>query len=81
MKDLHVAVIEDSEECLVSYTEGDLREQVNEWLTEHSLPIPTNEEWAVCILAKEDRDISQVIRPGILGSITYYKTESRLEKF
>lgn len=78
MKVLHVAIIEDHEECLVSHTESDLRKQVDEWLTKHSLPIPTNEEWAVCILAKEDRDVELVTVPTVLGSITYYKTESRL---
>lgn len=80
MKDLHVAVIEHHEVCLVSYTENDLREQVNEWLAKHSLPIPTNEEWAVCILANEDRDVPIVTPLAVLGAITYYKTESSLEE-
>jgi len=78
MKNLHVAVIEGYEECLVSYTEFGLREQVVGWLAGHSLPAPTDEEWAVCILATEDKDVIPAF-PAVLGSISYYQTESRLE--
>lgn len=76
MKYLHVAVIEDFEECLVSHTEEDLRKQVIVFLAEKNITPPTDEEWIVCILSEFDREITTVNLA--LGLITYYKTESKL---
>jgi hypothetical protein len=73
---LHVVVIEGYEECFVSNTEAGVHKQVLEWLTEHSLPAPTDEEWAVCILADEDKFIAT--DNPVLGSLSYYKATSRL---
>ena len=76
MKYLHVAVIEDFEECLVSETVEGLREQVIESLTRKSITPPTDDEWLVCILAEVDTHIATDNLK--LGLISYYKTESRL---
>ena len=77
MNYLHVAVIEDYEECLVSNSEDGLREQVSEYLTARSIIPPTDAEWLVCVLAKVEEDIEP--ENLALGLITYYKTESKLE--
>ena len=77
MKYLHVAIIEDFEECLVSYTEEGLRTQVIVFLAKKSITPPTDEEWLVCILAEIEGDLTT--DNLALGLITYYKTESRLE--
>jgi len=77
MKYLHVAIIEDYEECLVSNSEEGLRKQVTEYLTARSIVPPTDAEWLICILAQIDDDIKT--DNLALGLITYYKTESKLE--
>ena len=76
MKYLHVAIIEDSEECLVSHTEKGLREQVIDVLAKKSITPPTDEEWLVCVLGKVDDHIKT--DNLTLGLISYYKTESKL---
>lgn len=76
MNYLHVAIIEDLEECLISRTEDGLREQVVDFLTKKNIKPPTDEEWLVCVLAKEDRVIP--IDTFAVGLITYYKTEEKL---
>jgi hypothetical protein len=73
---LHIAIVEDFEECFVSNSSDELREQVAEFLTMHSLIVPTNEEWVVLIMAVEDRELSTA--PPFLTPVTYYTTESRL---
>jgi hypothetical protein len=77
MKYLHVAVIEDYEECLVSYSEDGLRKQVINFLAVKKITPPTDAEWLICILAKVDDDLAT--DNLALGLITYYKTESMLE--
>jgi hypothetical protein len=78
MKHLHVAIIEDYEECFVATSSDGLQKQVAEWLTQNSLLVPTDEEWVVLILALEDRPIPTT--SPLLTPISYYKTESRLEE-
>jgi hypothetical protein len=73
---LHVAVVEDFEECFVSHTSDGLREQVAEFLTANSRIVPTDDEWVVLIMAAEDRELSEA--PPFLTPVTYYTTESRL---
>ncbi len=73
---MHVAILEDYEECFVSNTESGLRRQVIESFAKKSLPELTDEQWADCV------------SPGYRGSITgdflpfplisYYKTVSNL---
>ena len=76
MKYLHVAVIEDFEECFVSYTEDGLKKQVIDFMSNKSLTPPTDEEWSVCVLGEaEDHIETDNLK---LGLITYYKTESKL---
>jgi hypothetical protein len=77
MKYLHIAIIQDYEECLVDQTEEGLKKQVIDALVKKSLTPPTDEEWAVCILAKIDKDIE----PDnlALGMVTYYMIESKLD--
>jgi len=77
LKYLHVAIIEDYEECLVASTSDGLRKQVAKWLAKNSLLVPTDEEWAVLILALEDRPLPTA--SPLLTPISYYKTKSRLE--
>ncbi len=77
MKYLHIAVIENFEECLVSNSEEGLRKQVSDFLIEKSIIPPTDEEWSVCILAKYDKNIKT--DNLTLGLISYYKIESNLE--
>lgn len=76
MNFLHVAIIQDFEECLISRTEDGLRTQVAEFLAKNNIKPPTDEEWTVCILAKEDRDVP--LDTFALGLITYYKAEAKL---
>ncbi len=73
---LHVAIIEDFEECLISRSEDGLRTQVNEFLATNNIKPPTDEEWTVCVLAKEDREIP--IDTFATGLITYYKAKAKL---
>ena len=77
MNDLHVAIIENYEECFVSATLKGLQDQVSVWLTQHSLLVPTKEEWVVLILALEDRPVPT--ENTLLTPISYYKTKSQLE--
>ena len=76
MNFLHVAIIEDFEECLISRTEEGLREQVVDFLKKNNIKPPTDEEWLVCVVAKEDREIP--IDTYAVGLITYYKAEEKL---
>jgi len=76
MNFLHVAIIEDFEECLISRTEDGLRTQVTDFLVTNNIKPPTDEEWLVSILAKEDREIP--IDTFAVGLITYYKVEDKL---
>ena len=76
MKYLHVAIIEDFEECLVSYTEEGLKKQVIVFLAKKNITPPTDEEWLNCILAEIDTEIETDNLS--LGLISYYKTESKL---
>jgi hypothetical protein len=77
MKYLHVAVMEDLEECLVSFTEEGLREQVNEMLVKNSIAAPSDDEWADCVKGEETKcDVAPDCLP--FGVILYYKTESKL---
>jgi len=82
MNYLHVAIIEHVELCFVSTSSDGLRSQVSEWLADHSLHVPTDEEWAICILADEARlsDEHKIIGSAtpLLRPISYYKVESRL---
>lgn len=77
MEYLHVAIIEDFEECLISRTQLGLREKVSAWLTAKSLPIPTDAEWAVCVLAEEDKLIE--VKALTVGLISYYKADAQLD--
>lgn len=76
MNYLHVAIIEDYEECLISNSEDGLRKQVDDYLTARSIVPPTDSEWMVCVLAKVEDEIET--DNLALGLITYYKTESKL---
>lgn len=74
-KELHVAVIDDYNECFVAYSESELRKQVSEWLVRNSVKPPTDVEWA--LILGEDRyeeDVDWIAE----GWISYYKTESKL---
>ena len=79
MNYLHAAVIEDFEECFICATEDDLREQVNTFLIKNSIAPPTDAEWAVCILAKDDDDIP-LEHITAVGLISYYKVDARIER-
>jgi len=79
MNYLHVAVIENFEECLISASEEGLRQQVNEFLTRNSIPPPTDAEWRICVLSKSEDDI-QIENLTAVGMINYYRVESQLEK-
>lgn len=76
MKYLHVAVLEDYEECLVSGSVKGLRDQILESLGERSIIAPTDEEWLVCISAEAEWDIET--ENPILGGISYYKVQSKI---
>ena len=73
---LHVAVLEDTEECLVSYSEFGLREQVAESLLKRGIDGLTDEEWADCVKGEVVCDREVDCLP--FGVIYYYKTEMRL---
>ena len=73
---MHVAIIEDFEECLVSNTELGLRGQVIASLAKKSIAAPTDEEWSDCVLSALPGDIETDYLT--LSMISYYKTESNL---
>jgi hypothetical protein len=73
---LHVAVLDDFNECFVAYSEAGLRQQVSEWLLKHSVPVPTDAEWALTL--GEDRYDVDLTTPAD-GWISYYMSESILE--
>ena len=73
---MHVAIIEDFEECLVSNTELGLRGQVIESLAKKSITAPTDEEWSDCVLSRVEGAIETDYLS--LSMISYYKTESHL---
>jgi len=74
-KYLHVAVIDDFNECFVSLNQEDLRSQVSLWLNQNSVAPPTDAEWELTLGA--DRYDVDLTSPAI-GWISYYKTESKL---
>ena len=76
MNHLHIAIIEEFDECLVDFTEQGLRKQVSESLTVKSLRIPTDEEWKICVEAEIDEQV--MIDCGSLPVILYYKIVSKL---
>ena len=76
MNYLHVAVLEDSEECFVAYTEIGLREQVTGSLVKRGIDAMTDDEWADCVTGEVTCDREVDCLP--FGTIYYYKTESRL---
>jgi hypothetical protein len=78
VKNLHVAIIEDYEECFISSTTEGLQKQVAEFLTKHALLVPTDEEWIVLYLALEDRPVPTA--SPLLTPISYYKTEFQLNE-
>ena len=77
MSFLHVAVIEEFEECFVSFSEDGLREQVSDFLIRRSIVPPNDMEWAVCVIAISDGNIS-IENPAAVNIISYYKVESKL---
>ncbi len=78
MNYLYVAIIEDSNECLVSFTDEDLREQVTHSLAKRSIVPFTDAEWADCVKGEYNREKTIDCLP--FGVIYYYKTESKLEE-
>jgi len=78
MNYLHIAIIEDSGECLVSYTELGLREQVVGSLALRGVDGLTDEEWADCVKGEISCDRATDCLP--FGTIYYYKTVSRLDE-
>jgi hypothetical protein len=76
MKYLHIAIVEDFEECLASHTEEGLREQVTDSLAKKSIGPLTDEEWANCVKGEPNDHITIDCLP--FGAILYYKIESRL---
>jgi hypothetical protein len=78
MNYLHIAILEDTEECLVSYTENGLRDQVTGSLAKRSIQTLTDEEWMDCVTGGVSCDRATDCSP--FGVIYYYKTESRLEE-
>lgn len=76
MNHLHIAIIEDFDECIVDYTQEGLREQVSDSLTKKSLRIPTDEEWEVCVEAAVDEHVK--VDCDTLAVILYYKILSKL---
>lgn len=80
MKYLHIAIIEESEECLVSDTEEGLRSQVMNSLAKRSIPPMTDVEWADCVKAETDINpdsncLTDCIKVSL---ISYYKIESKI---
>ena len=78
MNYLHVAILEDTEECLVSKSEKGLRSQVTDSLSKRAITDLTDEEWADCVKGEINCDRATNCLP--FGIIYYYKTESRLEE-
>jgi len=76
MNYLHVAIIEDTGDCLVSHTENNLRLQVTDSLALRAIPAMTDEEWADCVKGQAICDVAQDCLP--FGIIYYYKTEEKL---
>ena len=76
MKYLHVGIIEDSEKCLVSFTEVGLRLQITDSLAKRSIASFTDDEWADCVKGEYNQDKTIDCLP--FGVIFYYKTESKL---
>ena len=74
-KSLHIAVLEDYNECFVSSTSDDLRIQVSRWLLTQSVTAPTDGEWAMTLGA--DNYNTKLASPSD-DWISYYKTESNL---
>ena len=78
MNYLHVAILEDTEECLVSRTEKGLRFQITDSLSKRGITGLTDDQWADCVKGEMNCDIATDCLP--FGIIYYYKTESRLEE-
>lgn len=76
MEYLHVGIIEEFEECLASFTELGLRNQIASSLSGRSLAVLTDKEWLDCVKAdgSENSDEECV---GV-SLISYYKIESDL---
>ena len=70
---LHVAVIDDFNECFVSSNTEDLRAQVSRWLLTKSVAAPTDAEWEITL--GEDRFDVELTTPAA-GWISYYQAES-----
>ena len=78
MNYLHIAILEDTQECLVSYTEIGLRIQVAGSLHKRGIDAMTDEEWEDCVKGEVTCDRETDCLP--FGTIYYYKTESNLEE-
>jgi hypothetical protein len=76
MNYLHIAIIEDTNECLVSFTETGLRGQVTGSLINRGIDALNDEEWADCVKGEVNCDRTTDCLP--FGTIYYYKTESKL---
>jgi hypothetical protein len=74
-KYLHIAIVDDFNECFVSFSEEDLRIQVSKWLLLNSISLPTDAEWALTL--GEDRYDVDLTTPAAEW-IFYYKIESKL---
>ncbi len=72
---LHIAVLDDFNECFVSSTSDDLRIQVAGWLPTQSVAAPTDAEWAMTLGA--DNFDTELTSPSD-DWISYYKTKSNL---
>ena len=75
MKKLHIAVIDDFNECFVAYNTDDLRDQVSAWLLLNSIPVPTDAEWALT-LGEDTHEVSLTTPAD--GWISYYQAELKL---
>ncbi|MDP4220550.1 MAG: hypothetical protein Q8916_11770 [Bacteroidota bacterium] len=76
MEYLHVGIIEEFEECLASFTELGLRNQIAKSLSGHSLAILTDQEWLDCVKADGSAEADEDC-VGV-SLISYYKIESDL---
>ena len=76
MNYLHVAILEDTQECFVSTTEQGLRVQVTSALDKKSIPAFTDDEWADCV--KGDLSCDRAADCAPFGTIYYYRSESQL---
>ena len=76
MNYMHVAIIEDFEECLVSNTELGLRGQVISSLAKKSIAPPSDAQWGDCVLSGARGEIDSDYLA--LSLISYYKIESHL---